>query len=324
MMTLSQRQVVLGILSLQVVGSLLVVLGLLATGTGMATLTVGVVYTLLIAGLLIAYIYGWDQARYISIVLITLSTGFGIDEPYVSSQFSIGILMPVMVALLLGDSRWVVGSGIASLLILEARAGWSGPYIDPVNIVIFLMVIASLVIGRKVADDARRTAQASTKRAEEALTRSEQQAHELAFKAQELEQRTIQQQQLLDLVSTLETPVVSLATGVLFAPIVGHMDSRRAQALTKRLLASVSERRARLVILDIAGVAAVDTAVAKALIDATRALGLLGCKVVVSGISAAVATTLIHLGVGLDGVVTARSPQEALAEHGGLSEARRN
>lgn len=324
MITLTQRQVVLGILSLQVVGSLLVVLGLLASGATAATLGVGTAYTLLIIGLLVAYIYGWDTARYISIVLITLATGFGIDEPYISSELSIGILMPVMVALLLGEPLWMVGSGIATMLILQVRSGWSGPYVDPVNIVIFAMVIASLVIGRKVADDARSMALASTKRAEEALARSEDQARELTLKAKELEQRNVQQQQLIDLVSSLETPVVSLASGVLFAPIVGHMDSRRAQDLTRRLLAAVNDRRARLVILDIAGVAAVDTAVAKALIDATHALRLLGCKVIVSGISAAVATTLIHLGVALDGVLTARSPQEALSEYGVFSEMRQN
>jgi len=49
--------------------------------------------------------------------------------------------------------------------------------------------------------------------------------------------------------------------------------------------------------------------------NTTQAIRLLGCEVTLSGISAAVAITLIHLGVNLDGIATARSPQEALVQH---------
>ncbi len=124
-----------------------------------------------------------------------------------------------------------------------------------------------------------------------------------------------QQKELLDLVMTLETPVVPLADGVLLAPIVGHIDTRRAEALTKRMLQEASTQRARLVVLDIAGVSIVDTAVARALIHAVQALRLLGCDVALSGISATVAVSLIHLGVDLEHVQTVRSPQEALANY---------
>jgi anti-anti-sigma regulatory factor len=49
--------------------------------------------------------------------------------------------------------------------------------------------------------------------------------------------------------------------------------------------------------------------------NTTQAIRLLGCEVTLSGISAAVAITLIHLGVNMDGITTARSPQEALVQH---------
>ena len=123
---------------------------------------------------------------------------------------------------------------------------------------------------------------------------------------------TQQQQQLLGLVTTLETPVVVLAEGVLLAPVVGRLDSQRAAALTARLLTAASGRRARLVVLDIAGVSAIDADVARALLQSVRALRLLGCAVTVTGISAEVAMSFTRLSISLGDVATAQSPQEAL------------
>jgi anti-anti-sigma factor len=115
-------------------------------------------------------------------------------------------------------------------------------------------------------------------------------------------------------VATLETPAVALAEGVLLAPVVGHLDSRRAERLTERLLREVGESRARLVVLDIAGVPAVDSAVAGALLRAVQAVRLLGCDVTITGISASIATTMTQLGISMAGVRTARTPQEALKQ----------
>jgi anti-anti-sigma regulatory factor len=98
------------------------------------------------------------------------------------------------------------------------------------------------------------------------------------------------------------------------------MDSRRAEALTKRLLQETKSHRAKFVVLDIAGVSVMDTSVAKAVIHAVHTLRLLGCEVALSGISASVAMSLIHLGVNLDDIKTVRSPQEALANYLGTAE----
>jgi anti-anti-sigma regulatory factor len=83
--------------------------------------------------------------------------------------------------------------------------------------------------------------------------------------------------------------------------------------LMRRLLDSVHAQRARTLIVDIAGVAMVDTAVATALVRTVQGLRMLGCEVVISGISAPVASSLVQLGASLGDVRTVRSPEEALA-----------
>lgn len=130
-----------------------------------------------------------------------------------------------------------------------------------------------------------------------------------------LEAQNAEQKRLLELVSTLETPAIPLLDGLLFAPIVGTLDSRRAQDLTTRLLEEVHTHRIRKVILDITGVLMIDTQVAHALIQTAQALRLLGCEIAITGISAEVATTITHLGIRLDGVQSAHSLQEVLHEH---------
>lgn len=130
-----------------------------------------------------------------------------------------------------------------------------------------------------------------------------------------LEEQNAEQKRLLELVSTLETPAIPLLDGLLFAPIVGTLDTRRAQDLTTRLLEEVHTHHIRKVILDITGVLMIDTQVAHALIQTAQALRLLGCEIAITGISAEVATTITHLGIRLDGVQSAHSLQEILHEH---------
>lgn len=120
---------------------------------------------------------------------------------------------------------------------------------------------------------------------------------------------------LQDLVTSLETTAIIVADGVMLAPIVGPVDSNRAQRLNARLLDDATMHRARLVILDITGVPLIDTTAAKALLDIAQGLRLLGCQVAVSGITPTVAMTLTRQGVDLAGMPTTRSPQDALASH---------
>jgi rsbT co-antagonist protein RsbR len=96
-------------------------------------------------------------------------------------------------------------------------------------------------------------------------------------------------------------------------PLVGAVDSQRAQQVLSALLEGIAGSRARVAILDITGVAVVDTQVANALIRAAQAVKLLGAQVVLTGIRPEVAQTLVGLGADLSGIITRSSLQSGIA-----------
>ncbi len=116
------------------------------------------------------------------------------------------------------------------------------------------------------------------------------------------EDRTIEEQRLTIL--ELQTPIISVWDGILALPIVGSMDTARAQDMNEMLLERIVESGAEIVILDITGVPIVDTALAKHLLETVSAARLLGAEVLIVGLSARTAMTMVHLGLDLGGVTT--------------------
>ena len=112
----------------------------------------------------------------------------------------------------------------------------------------------------------------------------------------------IEQQQAT--LAELSTPLLAISDTTVVMPLVGAIDSRRVAQIMETLLEGVSTSRASTVILDITGVALVDTQVANAFIRASQAVSLLGAQVVLTGIRPEVAQTLVGLGVDLRGIIT--------------------
>ena len=112
----------------------------------------------------------------------------------------------------------------------------------------------------------------------------------------------------------MSTPVTKIWDGVLFAPIVGIVDSKRSVDIMNKALSSIADTRARTLLLDIGGVAIVDTAVANHLIKIAKAAVLMGCNTIISGISPAIAQTIAELGIDLGSIQTTSTIESALRD----------
>lgn len=102
----------------------------------------------------------------------------------------------------------------------------------------------------------------------------------------------------------MSTPVTPIWEGILLLPLLGIVDSTRTQDIMNKTLAEISKARAKVFVLDISGVSAMDTAVANQLIKITKATQLMGCETIISGVSPAIARTLVELGVSIGEVKT--------------------
>ncbi len=112
----------------------------------------------------------------------------------------------------------------------------------------------------------------------------------------------------------MSTPVTSIWDDILMLPIVGLIDSKRAQDIMHAMLHKIAETRAKAIILDISGVGVVDTAVANHLIKITKATKLMGCECTVSGVSPAIAQTIVELGIDVGTMKTTATLRDALGD----------
>ncbi|WP_437963862.1 PAS domain-containing protein [Sorangium sp. So ce260] len=119
---------------------------------------------------------------------------------------------------------------------------------------------------------------------------------------QEAQQAIIAAQQAT--IRELATPLMPIADGVLVMPLIGTLDPERASRIIEALLDGVGAHQAAIAIIDITGVRSVDAHVAGVLLQAARAVKLLGARVVLTGIQPAIARTLVDLGVDWQGLVT--------------------
>jgi anti-anti-sigma regulatory factor len=128
----------------------------------------------------------------------------------------------------------------------------------------------------------------------------------------ELEAALAEKTQLLELIREASTPVTSVVRGILVVPLVGTFDRFRAELLAERLLDEVGQARARVAILDISGVPVFDTDAAQMIIRLARSVRLLGCKVILVGMSPRNARTIVELGIELDQTETCQALQDGL------------
>jgi len=110
----------------------------------------------------------------------------------------------------------------------------------------------------------------------------------------------------------LSTPIIRLYQQVLLLPLIGTIDTHRADQLMEAVLLKVVEEQAHVIIIDIAGVPLVDTKVADHLLKTTEAVRLLGAQTILSGISPIIAKTIVNLGMNISAMHTKSRLADAL------------
>ncbi len=128
-------------------------------------------------------------------------------------------------------------------------------------------------------------------------------------------ERVIREQQ--EAIRELSTPVLQVRDRLLILPIIGGLDAQRARQLTEQLLGAIQTSRAKVVVIDITGVATIDVGVANHLVQTVEAARLMGASAIITGLSSKIAQTLVDLGVDLSMMRTVGDLQ------GGLEEAER-
>jgi rsbT co-antagonist protein RsbR len=119
-----------------------------------------------------------------------------------------------------------------------------------------------------------------------------------------LEEREKVVRQQSEAIRELSTPVLQIRPGLLILPLIGVIDSSRARQLTEQLLRTIRTSRARVAVMDITGVPAIDSKVANHFLQTIQACRLMGAEVILSGISPEIAQAVVAIGVDLGEVRT--------------------
>lgn len=125
-------------------------------------------------------------------------------------------------------------------------------------------------------------------------------------------ERTIQAQQ--EELKHTSTPITEIWDGVLTLPIIGTLDSSRTMSVMEKMLARIEEDRAKVVVIDVTGVQAIDSQVSHHLIQMIRAVGLMGAKAILTGIRPEIARAITSLNIDLSMVSTRATLSDGLKE----------
>ncbi len=129
---------------------------------------------------------------------------------------------------------------------------------------------------------------------------------------QDVTKRKIAEIQLKALLGELSTPVLYAWEGIIIMPLIGTLASDRAQNATHIILKSITRYKVKYAIIDITGVSVIDSMVAGQLIKTAKAVETLGSKAIITGVSADIASTIVELGINMEGIMTRNTLLEGL------------
>ena len=109
----------------------------------------------------------------------------------------------------------------------------------------------------------------------------------------------------------LSIPVIKITETIGVIPLVGDMDTKRANELMDKALTLSMKYNLDHVIIDLSGVPIIDTMVADQIFKVVEALKLVGITVCLSGIRSEIAQTMVQLGINFKNLSTYSSLHHA-------------
>ena len=293
--------------------------------------------SVVIVGLLYLLRRGHLYLASLSLTVILLTNGIIHDWFYegIRGLLSTYFLVVAIASLLLSESTTLIFGALCLLAMgglyaAELAGEIEFPHLAPVRfddfflpaivlgIVTFLLWRGARSLARAL-DRSRNNEQILSRRTNELAESNFFLEREVAERAEIEQERAQLQQQLIQELSTPIIPLVDTPQGGIIAmPLIGSIDSARAKDITRALLAGIREHDAKVVIVDITGVSIVDSGVANHLNKTIRAAQLKGARTIITGISEAVAETIVDLGIDWSGIETLSDLQIGLvaALHG--------
>ncbi|HWO96686.1 MAG TPA: STAS domain-containing protein [Bacillus sp. (in: firmicutes)] len=118
------------------------------------------------------------------------------------------------------------------------------------------------------------------------------------------------------LVENLSVPIIPITPSICILPLIGSIDSFRANILEEKILTEIGRLRIQTLIMDLSGIADMENDVIDHLMKIIDGTSLMGCHTVITGLRAEVVRKMIHLGVNFDkNTTTLGTLQQALKKY---------
>ncbi|MBS4205530.1 STAS domain-containing protein [Lederbergia citrea] len=119
-----------------------------------------------------------------------------------------------------------------------------------------------------------------------------------------------------ELVENLSVPIIPITPSISILPLIGTIDSMRADILEEKVLMEIGNLRIQKLIIDLSGIADMESDVIHHLIKMIDGISLMGCNAIITGLRAEVVRKMIHLGMKFDkNTETLGTLQQALYQY---------
>ncbi len=110
----------------------------------------------------------------------------------------------------------------------------------------------------------------------------------------------------------LSAPIVLIQKGVAVLPLIGIIDSYRANYIMEKVVPKIAELQIDYIIADFSGMFTIDTDIARHLYEIGQMLNLLGIQTLTTGLRPELAKTVVNSGINLSDITTFANVKQAL------------